>query len=328
MAYQVRTDLAAEARDLYMGSGASLDGVESETEQEADGITVTRVRITDTEAEQALGKPKGSYITIDMPSRFYGEQAVYEHMCRTCAKELRPLLSKHLSSEDETVLVVGLGNWNITADALGPKVVHSLMITRHLKEYMPEELEDGVRPVCALTPGVLGLTGIETGEIVRGTVDHVKPALVVAIDALCSRRLERLNTTIQLADTGITPGAGIGNHRKALNRETLGVPVIAIGVPTVVDAAAIASDSIDLLLAKLKEEVPENHAFYRVLSAVAEEDRFSLLKQVLAPSVGDFVVAPKEVDSVISDLSSVIANGLNISLHRGIGLKDINRYVY
>ncbi len=331
MSYQARTDLAIEARELYVESGAleaELDGVETENEDNGDGISVTRVRITNEKGEKLLGKPRGSYITIEMPSRFYGEQEVYEQMCRTCAKELKPLLDKHLSSDEDTVLVVGLGNWNITADALGPKVLDSLMITRHLKEYVPEEIDEGVRPVCAVSPGVLGITGVETGEIVRGITERVKPALVIAIDALCSRKIERINTTIQIADTGITPGAGVGNERKALNEKTLGVPVIAIGVPTVVDAATIAGDSINMVLEYLKENAGENKGLYKVLSNVAEEDKYTLIKQAITPSVGDFIVAPKEVDSVIHDIASVIANGINISVHRGIGLEDVNKYVF
>lgn len=331
MSYQARTDLAIEARELYMESGAleaDLDGVETESVDEGNGISLTRVRITNENGEKLLGKPRGNYITIEMPSRFYGEQEIYEHMCRTCAKELKPLLDNKLSSDNDTVLVVGLGNWNITADALGPKVLDSLMVTRHLKEYIPEEIDEGVRPVCAVSPGVLGLTGVETGEIVRGITDRVKPALVIAIDALCSRKIERINTTIQIADTGITPGAGIGNDRKALNEKTLGVPVIAIGVPTVVDAATIAGDSINMLLEHLKENAKENEGLYKMLSGIAEEDKYALIKQAITPAVGDFIVAPKEVDSVIRDISSVIANGINISVHRGIGLEDVNKYVF
>ncbi len=331
MSYQARTDLAIEARELYVESGAleaDLDGVETESADEGNGISLTRVRITNEKGEKLLGKPRGNYITIEMPSRFYGEQEIYEHMCRTCAKELKPLLDTKLTSDEDTVLVVGLGNWNITADALGPKVLDSLMVTRHLKEYIPEEIDEGVRPVCAVSPGVLGLTGVETGEIVRGITDRVKPALVIAIDALCSRKIERINTTIQIADTGITPGAGIGNERKALNEDTLGVPVIAIGVPTVVDAATIAGDSINMLLEHLKENAKENEGLYKMLSGIAEEDKYALIKQAITPSVGDFIVAPKEVDSVIRDIASVIANGINISVHRGIGLEDVNKYVF
>lgn len=331
MSYRARTDLALEAREMYAESGAletELDGVETENADEGNGINITRVRITNKKGEALLGKPQGSYITIEMPSRFYGEQEIYEHMCRTCARELKPLLDKHLKSDNDTVLVVGLGNWNITADALGPKVLDSLMITRHLKEYVPEEIDEGVRPVCAVSPGVLGLTGVETGEIVRGITERVKPSLVIAIDALCSRKLERINTTIQIADTGITPGAGVGNHRKALNEETLGIPVIAIGVPTVVDAATIAGDSIDMMVEHLKESTDESEELYKALSAIADEDKYSLIKHAIAPSVGDFIVAPKEVDSVINDISSVIANGINISVHRGIDLDDVNKYVF
>ncbi|MEG1441178.1 MAG: GPR endopeptidase, partial [Oscillospiraceae bacterium] len=224
-------------------------------------------------------------------------------------------------------LVVGLGNWNITADALGPKVIESLMITRHLKEYVPEEIDEGVRPVCAITPGVLGITGIETGEIVRGLTEKVKPTLVIAIDALCSRKMERINTTIQIADTGITPGEGVGNKRKALNFETLGVPVIAIGVPTVVDAATIATDTINLIVENLRSDNKDNEPLCRMLSAIDDQDKYGLIKQTISPHFGNFIVAPKDVDTIIDDISSIIANGINISIHDGITLEDVDKYV-
>ena len=223
--------------------------------------------------------------------------------------------------------MVGLGNWNITADALGPKVIRSLMVTRHLKEYVPEEIDEGIRPVCAIAPGVLGITGIETGEIVRGLVEKIKPKLVIAIDALCSRKTERINTTIQIADTGITPGEGVGNKRRALNKETLGIPVVAIGVPTVVDAATIANDCIDLILHSLKNHAGEEKPLYKVLDTIEAEDKYSLIRGAIEPSLGNFIVAPKEVDTIIDDISKVIANGINISLHEGIDLADVDRYV-
>jgi len=191
-------------------------------------------------------------------------------------------------------------------------------------------VQDGVRPVCAISPGVLGLTGVETSEITLGLVERVKPALVIAIDALCSRNMERINTTIQIADTGITPGAGIGNKRMPLNKKTLGVPVIAVGVPTVVNAATIADDSIELMLSRLRDNLEnsgfETRAGFEFIDSIKREDRYELIKQVISPVVGDMIVAPKDIDSDIDDIAAVVANGLNISLHESITLSDIDRY--
>ena len=326
MWFNARTDLAIESREMYLEAGAidtEIKGVEAEEEEFGDGIHVTRVKIVDESGVKALGKAVGQYITVELPDNGQVEQETYEEACRVCAKELKPLIGKNTEG---TVLVVGLGNWNITADAVGPKTVKSVLVTRHLIEYMPEEIDERLRAVCAVSPGVLGITGVETGEIVKGLVDRVKPSLVIAIDALCSRRMERVNNTIQMTDTGITPGAGIGNRRMAVDEETLGVPVVAIGVPTVIDAATIAGDTIDMILEDLRHNAKENQPLYKMLSAIAEEDKYSMIKQVLSPEHGDFVVTPKEVDFLVSRVAEIIANGINIALHEGITLRDIDRY--
>ncbi len=327
---QVRCDLAVEAKEIVTaahGEAYSIPGVTIHEETVRGYIHITKVNVLDDEGERQLGKERGTYVTVEMPNRFYGEQRVYEEMCKTCAEVLKEMTDQLLPSEKETVLVVGLGNWNITADALGPKVLDSLMITRHLKEYMPEEIDEGIRPVCGVSPGVLGLTGVETGEIVKGIVNRVKPSLVIAIDALCARKIERINTTIQFSNTGITPGEGVGNRRKELSHRSLGVPVIAIGVPTVVDAATIASESMHKVLIKVKEEAEKNSTWYRFIQELEEKDHYQLIRESIRPTLGNFIVAPKEVDAIINDISGVIANGINIALHKGITLEDIDRYV-
>ncbi len=329
MPQNVRCDLAVEAREMLtemQGTRHEIPGVSMESEDIDGLIHITRVHVTSKEGADALLKEPGRYITAEMPARFYGQQEIYETMCRVCAKELQSITCRYLTDENDSVLVIGLGNWNITADALGPKVIHSLMITRHLKEYIPDEIDEGIRPVSAIAPGVLGLTGVETGEIVKGLVDRIKPKLVIAIDALCSRKVERVNTTIQFSDTGITPGEGVGNKRQALNRDTLGVPVIAIGVPTVVDAATIAGDSINWVIRRLRSEAETARPLYRFLEDLEGEDKYALIRESIKPAFGNFIVAPKEVDSVIDDISRVIANGINIALHKGIGLSDVDRY--
>lgn len=326
MSFNARTDLALEARELYFETSSlatDANGVKAEEETADYGINITRVMITSKEGENALGKAIGTYTTIEFPGHEDASQEAYEEACKICAKELCHLLDKKSSGP---VLVIGLGNRNITADALGPMAVDSVLVTRHLLEYMPEEIDRRLNPVCAISPGVLGITGVETSEIVKGVAEKVHPSLIIAIDALCSRRMERINSTVQLTDTGIVPGAGIGNRRMAIDQQTLGVPVIAIGVPTVVDAATIAGDTIDKIIESLKQNAKESLPLYKMLATLEGEDKYSMIKEVLNPDHGDFIVTPKEVDSSVSSISRIIANGINIALHEGITLQDIDRY--
>ncbi|NLY44364.1 MAG: GPR endopeptidase [Clostridiaceae bacterium] len=325
--FSIRTDLALEAREMYKENArqeAEVPGVEVETEGSGD-VSVTRVKISSSAGVEAMGKPMGNYVTIEAPRLRENNPPVHEQVCKTFAKELRNMIK---IDEKATVLVVGLGNWNVTPDALGPKVVSNLMITRHLLEHIPEQIDEGVRPVCAIAPGVLGITGIETGEIIRGIVDRIRPELVIAIDALASRRMDRVSTTIQIADTGINPGSGVGNKRMGINAETLGIPVIAVGVPMVVDAATMANDTIDLMIDSMIKQIDTGSVFYETLKNMDKKEKYTLIQQILSPYVGNLMVTPKEVDTIIDDVSKVIANGINIALHRGIGLEDVNRYVH
>lgn len=328
----IRTDLALEAQELFkqqaMKERVSAHGEPPGVDVENDGnedIRITRVKVTSPTGEAAIGKPMGNYITLEIPRLKEEDQELYENTCKALAKELTSIVKL---SEKSTTLVVGLGNWNITPDALGPKVVSSMMITRHLLEYVPEQVDQGVSPVCAVAPGVLGITGIETGEIVRGIVDRVKPDVIIAIDALASRKMERVSTTIQIADTGIAPGSGVGNKRMELSKTTLGVPVVAIGVPTVVDAATMANDTIDLVMDSFMKEAPQGTEFYNMLNNIDRNEKYQLIQEVLKPYVGNLIVTPKEIDNIIEKISKVIANGLNIALHQGITLQDVNRYVH
>ena len=342
----IRSDLALEGHEIFREQAVRLNaagsmqpqgtgvensannmqppGVDVENAGNND-IRITRVRVVSKQGEEAIGKPIGNYITLEIPRIRENDQSLYEDTCKELAKELVPILNLR---EKSTILVVGLGNWNVTPDALGPKVVSHLMVTRHLIEYVPEEVERGVRPVCAIAPGVLGTTGIETGEIIRGIVDRIRPDVIVAIDALASRKMERVNTTIQIADTGISPGSGVGNKRMELSRNTLGVPVIAIGVPTVVDAATMANDVIDLILDSMIKQAPQGNEFYKMLSSIDRETKYSMIQEVLRPNIGDMIVTPKEIEFVIEKIAKIIANGLNIALHQGITLNDVNRYLH
>lgn len=320
----VRTDLAIEAKVMYTEENKrELDGVIVDEETEED-IKITTVTIETDEAGQELGKPAGNYITIDFPEFTHYDGESMDKVSKVVGNVLGRLVDV---PEDKTALVVGLGNWKVTPDALGPKVTEKIMVTRHLKEVMPDAIDDSVRPVCCIAPGVLGITGMETGEIIKSIVDRIKPDFVICIDALGSRKLERVNRTIQISDTGISPGAGVGNHRMKINEETVGVKVIAVGVPTVVDAATIANDTMDLLLDGLIGKAETGKEFYNMLKSVDRVEKNALIKEVLNPFIGDLMVTPKDVDAVIESLSKIISNGINMAIQPNLDMEDINKFM-
>lgn len=314
----MRTDLAIESGPV----DGEQSGVEI-TREAFIGGSISRVRILNEQGTKAFNKPPGWYITLECPRIAEEDAEGRDHVSRQIAKELVNLLPNAVRTTPAsfTTLVVGLGNWHVTPDALGPKVVADLLVTRHLLEHAAEELGDGLRSVCAIAPGVLGLTGIETGEIIMGIVEKVRPQLVIAVDALASRSVERVGTTIQMTDTGISPGSGIGNKRKALTRETLGVPVIAIGVPTVVYASTIAQEAVEQALATMAELAHAQGTGRRVPS-MSKAMRQDLLQNLLSPHVESLVVTPKEIDSIINNMSKVIAGGLNVGLHPNLHLGE------
>jgi len=321
----IRTDLAMEARQIYKDdNNCEVPGVEVTEWEEEEGINVSTVKIIDEVGAKIIGKPIGTYITMEIPGLRHYDADFQDKLSISFAKQLSKIVN---IQKDSTAMVVGLGNWNITPDALGPRVVSKLMVTRHLKKYMPNELKAGINPVCAMSPGVLGITGIETAEIVHGTVLKVKPDIIIVIDSLASRSFERVATTIQIGDTGLSPGSGVGNTRMSFNKASMGVPVIAIGVPTVVDGATLANDTLDLIMDKLIEESKGNNELYKMVSSINRDEKYLMIKELLTPYIGDLVVTPKEVDTLIEDASKIIANGINIALHTGVELKDINRYL-
>ncbi|ABP67911.1 spore protease [Caldicellulosiruptor saccharolyticus DSM 8903] len=325
--FKIHTDLALETREIVQkGLGREIEGVEVEERKEFDDkIKVTKVKINSVKGEAILQKPMGNYITIEADGLRDEDFDVQEKVSKILAEELESLMRL---SQKSTILVVGLGNWNVTPDSLGPKVVSKVLITRHLFEFVPEKVQDRrIRSVCAISPGVLGITGIETSEIIHGIVQKVHPDLIVAIDALASRRLERISTAIQIADTGIFPGSGIGNERKGITQQTVGVPVVAIGVPMVVDAAIIANDAIDLLLERLKNETERSSPLYLLLEGIPDEDRFNLIKEVIFPYYGNLFVTPKDIDRIVENISTVIADGINIAIHPEVKENDQFRYV-
>ncbi|MBS4534564.1 GPR endopeptidase [Clostridium sp. D2Q-14] len=322
--FQLRTDLAVEAREIYNeGKEKEVSGVEVEKEEDKDYI-VTRIKILDESGQQKLNKKIGSYITIESPALKKADQDLKDNISKLLAKELKVMIEpmKH-----NKVLIVGLGNRNVTPDALGPKVVEKVLVTRHFFQDYNKDQDESMANVSAVSPGVMGLTGIETGEIIKGIIEKTNPDIVIAIDALASRNMKHISSTIQISNTGISPGSGVGNKRKPINSEYLGVPVIAIGIPTVVDAATLINDTIGLIIGEMKNHTKEGQEFYSLLEDLSSRDKYNLIKEVLTPYMDNVMVTPKEVDDLINDLSQVVSNGINISVHPGIDLKDVNRYL-
>lgn len=314
------TDLALEAHEALRGRlGMEVPGVRVSEDHQGE-ISITRVEIFSEEGERLMGKSRGNYVTIEAPSLRRRNHQLQAELGRVLTRELTGLLRLRPNS---TIFVVGLGNWKATPDALGPRVVNNVLVTRHLKEHIPQDLSGGLRSVAALAPGVLGLTGIETSEIIRAVVNDLHPDVVVAVDALAARNIERIATSVQLADSGIHPGSGVGNERRGLTEKILGVPVLALGVPTVVHAITIAANTIDILLDKMREQP----SFLQIIEEMEEAERKGLISEVLNPLVGDLMVTPKEIDVLIEDLSRIIAGSLNAALHPNINEDEIFAYL-
>ena len=311
--YNFRTDLADERREIFKKANKlekEIDGIDTEVEKEGDKIKITKVRITDKSGEEAIGKPIGNYYTIDIDKLKVATDDDIQMAADVVSRNLKELISKHVS-EKEDILVVGLGNEYVTPDSLGPKVISEIDVTRHILTYMPEYLDENTRPVSAISPGVLGTTGIETLEILKGIVDNIKPKLIIVIDALASRSIERISSSIQIADTGIVPGAGVGNTRKELSSKTLGVPVIALGIPTVVETAVLVNDTLNLFIEKLQNEAKSND----YLNKLKEEDNYEEIKEALIPNDYNMIVTPKEIDDLIENMKDVVARGINFAIN-------------
>lgn len=292
----IRTDLALEVRESFPEDDVEIKGVElTEDYDEKNNIRVSTVIIKDEKGAKAMQKPIGTYITIEAPELSKSDEDYQRPVSEEIAKNLRKL-SGNLKKEE--VLVVGLGNREVTPDALGPQVVDNMFITRHLiREYGDEFKEKNhLGNVSAISPGVMAQTGMETQEIIKGIIEQTKPKLLIVIDALASRSISRLNTTVQLTDTGISPGSGVGNNRKALNEESLGTKVIALGVPTVVDAATIVADTLTQYM--------QNNGF-------PEEDIFKFISEVNGQQVNNMFVTPKNIDESIKRISYTVSEALN-----------------
>ena len=298
--FQVRTDLALEARESISETKNELHGVHvEEYKKDEEGIRVTRVLIETKNAAKAMGKPIGMYITIEAPQMLEPDEDYHREISQCLSEELLNMLPK--KEEGLAVLIVGLGNREVTADALGPRVLDNLMITRHImRTYGKAAYENQcINEISSIEPGVMAKTGMETAEIVKGVVEETKPDVVIVVDALAARSTRRLNRTIQITNTGIQPGSGVGNHRNALTEESLGCPVFAIGVPTVVDAATIVNDALEKLVDN-KEDLDDWKEMERFRVAFAE--------------LNNMYMTGKDVDAMIKRVSYTLSEGLNIAL--------------
>lgn len=335
--FEVRTDLALEERESFQGDGGEVSGVElHEWKKEETGIRLTEVIIKNEQGAIAMGKPKGSYVTLEAPGLAEKDEDFHREVTEELAEQIRVLLGRHgiaVSGDghekngreiDEmdmdqvpSVLVVGLGNPDATPDSLGPKVLDHLQVTRHLSlEFGKEFCERNGYPILSgITPGVMAQTGMETAEIIKGIIKETRPDAVLVIDALAARSVHRLGVTIQLSDTGIHPGSGVGNHRNSLTEESLGVPVFAIGVPTVVGAAAIVHDTVGAMVEALKRE-NGIEGFGRSMEAMKAEEQYELIREILEPQFGPMYVTPHNIDERVENLSFTISESIHEALFR------------
>ena len=357
--FNVRTDLAVEAKEGIKNKEQQDNedqskpdiGIDTRVEEEGD-VKITHMVIHEKGAEK-LGKKPGNYLTLETHGMRSQDSTRMIQIQEIFTKHFRAFLQKQKIAPGASGLIVGLGNREVTPDALGPAVVERIIVTKHLFELAPQEVGEGYRPVSAIAPGVMGVTGIETSDIIMGVIEKVNPDFVIAVDALAARNLERVNTTIQVADSGIHPGSGVGNNRKELSKDTLGIPVIAIGIPTVVDAVTIASDSLDYMLKHFgrewrekdrpskslvpsgmtfgekvtynDEDMPSEEkrsSFLGIVGTLSEYEKRKLIKEVLGPTGHNLIVAPKEADVFIEKMAGVVGQGLNASLHDAVNSRQ------
>lgn len=320
--YSIRTDLALEEKERFEEENVEVQGVvlEEEYDEERE-IRTTTVKIKTENGAKTMGKPVGTYITMEAPNLAVPDEGYHREVSVKIAECVEKLLKgkwkKRRKDEDISILMVGLGNREVTPDALGPYVADNLNITRHIvREYGKYAMgEDEVTLVSALVPGVMAQTGMETAEIVRGVVAETKPDVILVVDALAARNSKRLNRTIQIADTGISPGSGVGNHRNAITEDSIGIPVIAIGVPTVVDAATIVNDAMENLMKEM-EHSEALKGVGVVLQGYHAAEKYELVRQLISPHLNGMFVTPKDIDDTVKRISFTISEGLNLLFSR------------
>ena len=311
--YQIRTDLALETQEKMQEDKVDLKGVRYFEEEIDKNLVVSTVVIETENGAKTMGKPKGTYITIEAGNMDEEDEDYHREVSEQLARIIEKLIP--VKKEELSVLVVGLGNRAVTPDSLGPRVVDNLYITRHiLNEYGRFAFgKEGMNRISSIVPGVMAQTGMESMEIVAAVVKETRPDFVIAVDALAARNTKRLNRTIQVSDTGINPGSGVGNHRHGLNEKSLGVPVISIGIPTVVDAATIVNDTMSTLLTALSQ----NEEWKRIGNSIQElndAEKYELIRELLSPGLNIMFVTPKDIDESVKRLSFTISEGINMAL--------------
>ena len=315
--YSIRTDLALEDKERFESDNVEVQGVSlSEDYDEEREIKVTTVKIETENGAKVMRKPVGTYITMEAPNMAVPDEDYHAEISKELAKFLSRFIRK--DKEDYSILVAGLGNRKVTPDARGPYVVDNLNITRHIvKEYGKYAMgEENVRLVSAIVPGVMAQTGMETVEIIKGIVRETKPDMMIAVDALAARSSKRLNRTIQISDTGINPGSGVGNHRNAITKDTVGIPVLAIGVPTVVDAATIVNDTMENLILAL-ESSETLRGVGVVMQGYNAAEKYELVKELISPHLNGLFVTPKDIDETVKRISYTISEALNMLFSKG-----------
>lgn len=318
-----RTDLAIELEEKFSEDGKE-NGIKVNYDKvEGYDIFINQVEVLNEVGSENIGKPVGKYITIECEEMKGADRQLHDIIIGVTTNKINELIN---IEQDERVLIVGLGNEYVTPDAIGPKAISKIIVTGHIYDVWDKDVRESFSRVFAIAPGVMGQTGIETVDVVKGIVEKVKPKSVIVIDALSGRKIDRINNTIQISNSGITPGSGIGNNRKGLNKETLGVEVIAIGVPTVISTSTLICDSMESII----EELAKNTSVDENLSAILnidDEKKYNIVRKLFEPYTSNMFVTPKEIDQVIDRLSNIIANAINLSINKGLNQEDINDFM-
>ncbi|RPF55574.1 GPR endopeptidase [Aquisalibacillus elongatus] len=358
--FMPRTDLAVEAREMFVEQNPDkqheLDGIVI-NEYKEDEFKLTRVVIDENGADR-VGKKPGNYVTVEAQKLREMDNPFGRQSAAILSQEIKRLMNEHGIKQDARCLIVGLGNSYVTPDALGPFTVNKLYVTTHLFKLHPELVTEEDRSVSAFTPGVMGLTGMETSDVIFGVVRKTNPDFMIVIDSLAARSIDRVNTTIQLSDTGINPGSGVGNDRKEVSKDTLNIPVFSIGIPTVVDAVTITNDTIDYILKHFgremeekdkpgnalkpagmdfgerrnltDEDLPDEEArqtYLGIVGALKEDEKRQLIREVLRPTGHNLIVTPKEVDELVEYMSKIVASGINQALHESVTPENAEHYL-
>lgn len=315
--FEIRTDLAVEEKESFPGRGGEIGGVSlREWRRASSTIKLTEVVILDDEGAKAMGKPQGTYITMEAGNLRRKDKDYHREVSKELAEQLQRMVvgmkekGQIPKNRAVHVLVAGLGNPSVTPDALGPLVLGNLRVNRNVSG----EKKESAAVISGIVPGVMAQTGMETAEILKGLISETEPDLVIAIDALAARSIRRLGTTIQLTNTGIHPGSGVGNHRHSLTRESLGIPVLAIGVPTVVGAAAIVHDTVSALIGALASNM-ETKGMGDFMEQLNPDEQYQLIRELLEPEFGSLYVTPPDIDQTLKQLSYTISEGIHLAFY-------------